>query len=87
MIRRIRPTDILRWPVHPFWSDGQPYVWDCRIIDIASTLAAAIRNAPPGLVAVSVRPEIGHHAIALVERAARRRGARVIWLPIGRALR
>lgn len=86
MIRRIRPTHLFV-SSHPFWTDGKPYVWDCRIIDIDNTLVAGIKNAPPGLVAVSVRTQVSERALHIVERAARHRGARVIWLPFGRALR
>jgi len=65
---------------------GQPYVADIRTMDIPATVAACIRNAPEGLVAISLRP-YGAGMIAAAERAARRRGVRVIWLPIGAAVR
>jgi hypothetical protein len=84
MIRRIRPPDVLS---NPFWTDGKPYVWDCRIIDIQNTVINGIRNAPPGMVALSVRPEAGHGGgRELIEATARQRGARVIWLKPGRAI-
>ena len=79
MIRRIRPLDVLEGRIP---DDGGPYVCDCRSIDIASTIAAAVRNAPSGLIAISLRP-YGARMIAAAERAARRRGARIIWLPYG----
>lgn len=65
---------------------GAPYIVDCRSIDISSTIAALVRNAPPGLVAISLRPEAGGDTIRAAEREARRRGARILWRPIGRAI-
>lgn len=76
MLRRIRPVNILT--DHPFWHDGKPYVWDCKLIDITDTVVAGIRNAPVGLVAVSVVKHVKDHAT--VEKTAADRGAKVIWI-------
>jgi orotidine-5'-phosphate decarboxylase len=84
MLRRIRPTHVIDGALDGL--DGQPWVCDCRSWDIPSTIAALVRNAPAGLVAISLRP-YGARMIAAAERAARRRGVRIIWLPIGRAIR
>lgn len=83
MIQRIRPPDVLRGVFDRI--DG-PYILDCRNIDITWTIRMMIRNAPPGLVAVSLRPEIGAQGIRAAEREARRRGARIFWLPPGKAV-
>lgn len=83
IMRRIRPPDVLNRALDTL--DGRPWVCDCRSIDIGDTIAAMIRNAPAGLVAISLRP-YGARMIAAAERAARRRGVRIIWLPAGRAV-
>jgi hypothetical protein len=84
MLRRIRPTHVLDGALDRL--DGQPWVCDCRSWDIASTIATLVRNAPAGLVAISLRP-YGAGMIAAAERAARHRGVRIIWVPTGRAVR
>jgi len=84
MIRRIRPPDILSGALDKL--DGEPYILDCRNIDIAHTIRMMVRNAPPGMVAVTIRPEGGGIMIAAAEREARHRGAHVIWLPMGKAV-
>lgn len=85
MIRRIRPPHILSGALDSL-KDGEPYILDCRNYDIEWTIRMMIRNAPPGMVAVSLRPEIGGFALPGVEREARHRGARIIWLPVGRSI-
>ena len=82
MMPRIRPQHVLDGALDNI---NGPWVCDCRSIDIASTISAMIANAPPGLVAISLRP-FGGAMIAAAERAARRRGVRIIWLPPGRAV-
>ena len=84
MIRRIRPPHILSGELDKL--TGEPYILDCRNCDIEWTIRMMIRNAPPGMVAVSLRPEIGGFAMPGAEREARRRGARIIWLPVGRSI-
>lgn len=83
MIRRIRPYHILDGSLDTL--NGEPYILDCRNIDIAWTIMMMVRNAPPGMVAVSLRPE-GGNMIRAAEREARHRGARIIWLPPGPAV-
>lgn len=84
MIRRIRPPMILEGKLDCL--TGDPYILDCRNVDITWTIRTMIRNAPPGMVGVSLRPEIGVEAIRAAEREARHRGARIFWLPPGRAV-
>lgn len=84
MIRRIRPPHILSGALDDL--NGEPYILDCRNCDIEWTIRMMVRNAPPGMVAVSIRPEIGGFALPGVEREARHRGARIIWLPVGRSI-
>jgi hypothetical protein len=84
MIRRIRPIHVLEGAFDTL--NGEPYILDCRNVDIESTVCMMVRNAPEGMVGVSMRLEIGHHAIRAVEREARHRGARVFWLPMGKAV-
>jgi orotidine-5'-phosphate decarboxylase len=76
-LRRIRVADVLSGSAK---FDGSPYVADCRSADIPETIAGLIRNAAPGLVAVSLRPMGGARMVVTAERAARRRGARIIWI-------
>lgn len=83
MIQRVRPHHVLAGALDRL--DGSPWVCDCRNIDISDTIAAMIRNAPAGMVAISIRPDVAQHA--KVERAARKRGTRIIWLRYGKALR
>lgn len=63
-------------------NDGQPYVFDWRMYDIGDQVAGAIECAPPGLLAVSVRWQGNQRFARRVERAARKRNARVIWLHV-----
>jgi orotidine-5'-phosphate decarboxylase len=81
---RIRPTHVLDGALDRL--DGRPWVCDCRSWDIPNTIAAMVSNAPAGMVAISLRP-YGAGMIAAAERAARRRGVRIIWVPIGRDIR
>lgn len=84
MLRRIRPPHVLAGALDTL--DGTPWVCDCRTQDIPTTIAAMIRNAPAGMVAISLRP-YGGGMIRAAERAARKRGVRILWLPAGRAVR
>lgn len=76
MIKRIRYKQILS--PDP-WHDGTPYILDTRSIDITDMIVAMIRNAPEGLIALSLRYRDMLHLWAC-ERAARQRGARIIWI-------
>jgi len=87
-IRRIRPTDVAfgtwgRWIID---NPDLRYVVDCRSIDVPNTIHAFVRRLPYGTVAVSLRP-YGAQMIQAAERAARKRGVRILWVPIGRAIR
>lgn len=64
-------------------TDGSPYVIDCRTFDISETVCAMIRNAAPGLVAVTLSPRGGPAWIKLIERCARKRNVRILWWTYG----
>ena len=64
-------------------TDGSPYVIDCRTFDIDQTVIGMIQNAPPGLVAVTLSPRGGCGYVKTVERAARKRGIRILWWTFG----
>jgi len=82
-MKRIRPRDVI---IGAFDNcDGEPYVCDYRSMDIPNTIRWLIRNAPEGLVAVSLRP-YGADMIKIAEREARKRNARIIWVPLGKAI-
>lgn len=75
MIRRVRNG-------YSAPTDGLPYVLDVRTFDIPETIAKMITNAPPGLVAVSLRNGGGRQMLHVAERAARKRNARIIWVAL-----
>jgi orotidine-5'-phosphate decarboxylase len=83
-MKRIKPPDIIAGALDIY--DGKPYICDCRSLDIPNTIRWMIRNAPEGMVAISLRP-YGADMIKLAEREARRRNARIIWVPIGTAIK
>jgi orotidine-5'-phosphate decarboxylase len=60
-------------------TDGQPWLADWRSYDIPETISAGIRNAAPGLVAVTLSRRGGREMVEAAERAAEARGARVLW--------
>lgn len=74
-IRRVRAA-LLQSPP----DDGSPWVADVRTFDIPETIAGMIRNAAPGLVAVTLGTGGGIEMMVAADRAARRRNVRVIWL-------
>ena len=55
------------------------YIADCRTFDIPETMAACIRNAMPGLVAITLSRQGGSAMIEAVEKAAMERGITVLW--------
>ena len=59
--------------------DGQPWIADWRSYDVPETVAAGIRNAAPGLVAVTLSMLGGRKMIEAAELAARERGIRILW--------
>lgn len=73
MIRRIRPGSAAP-------ADGAPWVADMRLADIPSVVAGCIRNAAPGLVAISLRRSTPAMAEAS-QAAADARGVRIMWMP------
>lgn len=73
MIRRVRNG---RFDIP---TDGSPWIADVRTYDISTTIANMIRMAAPGCVAVTLRP-VGQEMIIAAERAARRRGIRILWV-------
>jgi orotidine-5'-phosphate decarboxylase len=75
IIRRVRQARLETPP-----DDGSPWVADVRTFDIPETVAAMIRNAAPGLVAVTLGTGGGIQMMVVAERAARRRNVRVLWL-------
>lgn len=70
--RRVKP-----WTMIP--TDGRPWVADLRTFDIPETIAACIRNAAPGCVAISLSRLGGWTMVNAAEAAARERGIRVLW--------
>lgn len=74
-IRRFKITDMLAGRAPP----SGPWVADCRSFDIPNTIAGMIRNAAPGLVAVTLSPRGGKEMVKRAEHAARKRGIRILW--------
>jgi hypothetical protein len=68
-----------------------PFVADVRSFDIPNTMCACVRNADHNCVAISFRlpqwPIKPDKTVAAVERVARRKGIRIIWVPLRAALR
>lgn len=64
--------------------NGEPYICDIRTMDTTSTIVAAIRNAIPGMVAITLAIRVGPMMatasyVNAVQAAARARGAEVLW--------
>ena len=74
VIRRVKP---ILWQFPP--TDGTPYVIDYRSYDIPETIANAIKNAPVGLVAITLSPRGGSKMVQAAEHAARKRNIRILW--------
>ena len=77
---------IRRWR---FLRDGdppkdRPFVADFRTVDIPNTMVNAISNVPPNCVAITWRIThlYGPSCVAVCERAARRKGIRLLWVRI-----
>jgi hypothetical protein len=83
-MKRIKSREIISGALDIY--DGKSYICDCRNVDIPNTIRWMIRNAPEGMVAISLRP-YDAEMIKLAEREARRRNARIIWVPIGNAIK
>ena len=63
---------------------GQQYIADVRSADVTETVCACIRDASPGMVAITLAKKIVDLSmpsdyIAAVETEAAKRGARVLW--------
>lgn len=76
MVRRIKLDEIMDVGAP---QDGRPWICDWRSYDITETVCAAIRNAAPGLVAISLSMMGGRDMINGAETAARDRGIRILW--------
>lgn len=71
------------------WNDeapinGEPYIADIRTMDITSTIVSAIRNAMPGIVAITLAHRAGSMIapasyINAVQEAAHKRGIEILW--------
>ena len=63
------------------WSHppGTPYIAMVKTFDIDQTIAGAIRNAAPGLVAVALCRLGGRDMIEAAKAAAKERGIRILW--------
>lgn len=62
---------------------GKPFPdrpFACRVVlnDVPETVIGAIRSMPPNCIAVTVSTNVRKHHVE-IERAARRRGVRVLW--------
>ena len=68
------------WLINGPMPKNEPFVASARLLDISNTLTAAIMNVPSNCLAIAVRPYIGSRAIADVERAARHKGLRILWM-------
>lgn len=71
MIPRIRLCDSI--------PKSGPWIADCRTYDIPETIAAGIRNAGPGIVAITLSRRGGMKMYEAAEAAARARGIRILW--------
>ena len=58
----------------------EPFVLDTRFHDIPNTVRSHIEALPDNCVAVSLRLQGGFDMIKVAERAARKRGVRILWL-------
>ena len=94
----MEPLDIHGWMVGMIkrwrlWYEGEPpknepFICDWRSYDIPNTVVACIRSLPANCVAITLRPTpwAGRMFIPAVERAARKKGIRIIWVPMRAAL-
>jgi hypothetical protein len=60
-----------------------PFVSSARMLDIGGTMVAAIASAPANCVAIAMGCtlfQLNAKAIADCERAARRKGLRLLWI-------
>lgn len=72
---------MIRWwrvgePVPP---KGVPFVAMNKSFDIPETVAACIRNAAPGMVAIALCRRGGRAMIGAAKDAAKERGIRILW--------
>ena len=58
---------------------GAPYIADVHSFDVPETMVACIRNAAPGLVAITASRFGGAKMIAAMEAAAADRGISILW--------
>lgn len=84
--------DLVRYPMVRLWRcwadepplNGEAYIADIRTMDIVNTIVGAIRNAMPGLVAITLAHRVGPMIapasyINIVQAEARKRNAEVLW--------
>jgi len=71
LLPRVKPYD--PWPTKGLW------VMDARTYDIPETIGAGIRNAAPGVVAITLSRRGGLKMYEVAQAAARERGLRIIW--------
>lgn len=84
--------DLVRFPMVRLWRcwddepplNGEPYICDIRTMDIQNTIVSAIRNAMPGMVAITLAHRVGamiapSSYINAAQAAAKTRGAEVLW--------
>jgi hypothetical protein len=72
---------MIHWwrPPEPQPPKGEPYVAMIKSFDIPATIAACIRNAAPGIVAIALCRRGGREMIEAATKAAEKRKIRVIW--------
>ena len=78
---------VRRWrPLRDGPAPNVSFVADVRTFDIPETIGACVRAASshPCCVGVTLRPLGGSRMIKAAERAARRGGIRILWVPTWR---
>ena len=83
---------LVRYPKVVLWRggwdeapmEGEPYVADIRSMDITNTIVGCIRNAPPGMVAITLALRVGpmfasSAYVNTIQEVARTRGVEVLW--------
>lgn len=58
---------------------SEPFVYKYRSFDIPVTIARMIAALPANCVAVGLNLRGGHRMVRAAERAARKRGMRILW--------
>lgn len=81
--------DLANFPGIPLWKifhmegehprNGESYIADWRSYDIENTMLAGIKNARPGMLAITLCDRIKPVCGESLEKAAAERGAVVLW--------